>query len=263
MSDKEFYEVTKDDKTIKLAVISPNAEISNKAQREYNKAFRSALDSGAIFRETLEIHMRKQGLWDDAKAKEHEELVNKIRDGERKLAKGGIKLSEGKQIALDMARHRAQLQSLLAQRNRMDVNTADGQAENARFNALAALCIINTETNKPYYKDINDYLNHGNDPEARQGAEKLANMIYDIDSDYEKNLPENKFLQQYNFVDDKLRLINKDGQLVDIDGNLIDENGRYIDKDGNYVDRDGNRVDENGEYIVDSQPFLDDDGNPL
>jgi hypothetical protein len=263
MSDRETFEVTKDDKTIKLAVITPNAEISNKAQREYNRAFRNALDSGAIFRETLEVHMRKQGLWDDKKAEEHEKLVNKIRDGERRLAQGGIKLSEGKQIALDMARNRGELQSLLAQRNRMDVNTADGQAENARFNALVSLCIVDAETNKPYYKDLDDYLNHSSDPEARQGAEKLANMIYDIDEDYEKNLPENKFLRQYNFVDDSLRLVNKDGQLVDVDGNLVDENGRYIDENGNYIDRDGNRVDENGEYVVDSQPFLDDDGNPV
>jgi flagellar basal body rod protein FlgG len=60
-----------------------------------------------------------------------------------------------------------------------------------------------------------------------------------------------------------LRLINKEGKLVDIDGRLIDEFGRFINEKGEYVDKNGNLVDENGDYVTDFQPFTDDDGNPI
>jgi hypothetical protein len=87
--------------------------------------------------------------------------------------------------------------------------------------------------------------------------------MYGLDNNYEKSLPENKFLKKYKFVDDNLRLVNKDGHFVNEDGKLIDENGRFVDENGNFVDRDGNRVDADGEYVVDSKPFLDDEGNPV
>jgi hypothetical protein len=88
-------------------------------------------------------------------------------------------------------------------------------------------------------------------------------MIYGLDNNYEANLPENKFLKKYKFVDDKLRYINKNNQLTDRDGRLVDEQGRFIDKAGNFVDKYGNRVDSEGEYIAEFKPFLDDDGNPV
>ena len=84
----------------------------------------------------------------------------------------------------------------------------------------------------------------------------MASKLYGLDDNYEKNLPENKFLKQYKFVDDNLRFINKDGKLVDQDGRLIDENGRYINQNGEYVDKEGNLVDDKGDYVVQFQPFL-------
>jgi hypothetical protein len=88
-------------------------------------------------------------------------------------------------------------------------------------------------------------------------------MLYCLDNDYEEKLPENKFLKQYKFVDDKLRFINKEGKLVDEEGRLLDENGRFINDKGEYVDKDGNLVTLDGEYVVEFKPFLDDSGKPI
>jgi hypothetical protein len=51
--------------------------------------------------------------------------------------------------------------------------------------------------------------------------------------------------------------------LVDSENRLINEEGRYIDEQGEYVDKNGVKVDKEGEYVIDSQPFLDDEGNPI
>jgi hypothetical protein len=84
-----------------------------------------------------------------------------------------------------------------------------------------------------------------------------------LDSDFEKKLPENKFLLDYKFINDDLRYVNNGGKLVDEDGRLVDENGRYVNEEGKFVDRDGNLVDEKGDYIVDFSPFTDDEGKPV
>ncbi len=119
------------------------------------------------------------------------------------------------------------------------------------------------DTKKPYFKGYDDYINRSTDPVALLGAQKLASLMYGLDSDFEKKLPENKFLIKYKFVNENLELVDEKGRLVDEEGRLLDKNGRFINEDGKFVDKDGNLVDDSGEYIVDFQPFLDDEGKPV
>jgi hypothetical protein len=122
---------------------------------------------------------------------------------------------------------------------------------------------VYNDTKQPYFNNMEDYLNKSTDKVAILGAQNLANMLYGLDNDYESNLPENKFLKKYHFVDEKLRLIDKKGRLIDSEGRLVDENGRFIDDQNNFIDKFGNRVNDDGEYVVETQPFLDDDGKPI
>jgi hypothetical protein len=119
------------------------------------------------------------------------------------------------------------------------------------------------DSENKYFASLEDYMGRIDDPVALAGAQKLANMIYGLDNNFEKNLPENKFLRKYKFVNDKLRFIDKQGRTVDSEGRLVDETGRYINDAGEFIDKEGNRVDAEGEYVVDAQPFLDDEGNPV
>jgi hypothetical protein len=158
---------------------------------------------------------------------------------------------------------RDEIRDLISVRTSLDNHSAEGQADNARFNYLVSVCVVYNDTKEPYFKNMEDYLNRATDPVALIGAQNLANMLYGLDNDYESNLPENKFLKKFKFVDDKLRLIDKKGRLIDSEGRLVDDQGRFIDDQGNFVDKYGNRVDIDGEYIVEPQPFLDENGNPI
>jgi hypothetical protein len=208
--------------------------------------------------------LEEQGLWNQDKQIKFNKLQQDILDSERKLAKGGISVKEARSIAIQMKRDREEIRSLIAVRTSLDNHSAEGQADNARFNYLVSACLVyNNSEKQPYFNSMEDYLNRSNEEVAIVAAQHLASMLYGLDNDYELNLPENKFLKKYKFIDDKLRYVNKQGQLTDADGRLVDENGRYVDEQGNFVDKFGNRVDKDGEYVVDSQPFLDDDGNPI
>ena len=250
----------------KLAIAKPTAQQNEDASMEYNRVFSKALNNGALLREKLEVHMRQQNLWDDVKEKEYSDIIARLNNAEMRLNKGGIKLSKARQIAIEMRNTRGELQQLIAEKNSMDVNTAQGQAEQARFNQLLVSCLVYSDSEKPFYQSVDDYLEKqsaGNDKVGFVGAEKFGNVYFGLDSDYEKGLPENQFLKKWQFIDQKLHLVNKEGHPIDEEGRLVDDAGRFIDDKGSFVDRDGNPLTEDGEYDFKSEPFLDDDGKEL
>jgi hypothetical protein len=279
MTDKEIMTgLDSNGNEVKYLVKIPNAEDYRKSQLVYNKAFREALDSGALLRQKLNEYMRQQNLWDDQKQEKYEKIIKEISDYEDMLRAGGIRLSRAKEIAIDLRKKRDEFKNLISERNSLDANSAEALADNARFSCLIRLSILNPQTNLPFFPDQKDYDSHAAQPWVIEAAEKLAGILYGLDPDYEKNLEENKFLKEYEFVNEDLKLINKDGHLIDTDGRLVNEDGRYIayrnDEDYNnkensyFVNRDGEEVIfVNDEWvkvsIAEKKPFLDDNDQPI
>lgn len=258
MSDRTF---TVDDVVYRLREITLDDQ--KEAQKIFNKTYSEAVSSGALLRDALDQYMRDQGLWDEKLEAEAQTINHEIRNNELKLKKGGIKLAEARDIALKIKRLRQELGELLSKKRSLDVNTADGQADDMRFNYLVSVLTVYNDTGKPYFKNLEDYLNKPGDKVGIKAAQTYARLAYGVDESFEVGLPENQFLRKYKLCDDNLRLIDKQGRFVTEDGRLIDENGRFINEEGQLIDRDGNLVDENGDFIVDFEPFLDDDGSAI
>ena len=263
--NKFNFEVEEKGKSVDRAfsITEVTLQQQNEATKVYNRAFRDALESGALLRNKLEDYMRNQGLWNDEKQADLELLQKEILDKEKQLAKGGIRLSVAKDTAMEMSEKRVEIRTMLMERNSLDGSTAEGQADNAKFDYLVSASLVYNDSNKPYFKDLADYRNRNTEPVALEAAKRCAQKLYGLDSNHEHNLAENKFLKEFSFIDEDLRLINKDGKLVDREGNLVNEDGRYIDEDGNLVDVDGNPVTVEGEYDFERQPFLNEDGKPI
>jgi hypothetical protein len=252
-----------DGKSREMLIKSPSLQDQKEATKVYNQSFSEALKAKAVVRAKLDDLLIEQGLWDGNKQAKFSELQGQILEGEKKLAKGGIGLSEAKKIALDMRKVREEIRELISVKTSLDTHTAEGQADNVRFNYLVSACTVYNDTKEQYFKNYEDYNNRATDTVALLAAQNLAGMLYGLDDDYEDKLPENKFLKQYKFVDTKLRLINKEGKLVDENGRLVNENGRFINEEGKFVDKDGNVVDVDGDYVVEFTPFLDENGKPV
>ena len=248
----------------------PDTQITKEGQLAYNKAFREALQSGAILRQRLSQVMTEQGLWDEQKEAEYIKVLEDISDLEKTLQKGGISLSDARHIAIEMRQKRAEFRALIAERSSMDNNTAEGQADNERFSHLVYKCLLD-EKGKALFTSKEHYESFAAEPYVTSAASQLAEKLYGLDPNYESNLPENKFLTDYKLADESLRLVNEEGHLIVIDdeGNerLIDENGRYVAYEDSgekyFIDVDGERVSEEGEYEIEFSPFLDDSGNPI
>jgi len=249
-----------DGKEIKLAVRKPNLEESKELQKIFNRAWKEAVESGALLRVKVDELARQQKLWDDEKDRAYKALQKELFESELKLAKGGkagLTKKNAKELALRMSRIRVEMRDLTSDRNSLDAVTVDAQAEAAKFEHLVYLCTINPDTGDKYYKNLDDFNEKRMEPATNDASRYMGLLTYNLDPEYENNLPENKFLKEYGFVDSKLRLINDKGELVDSKGRRIRDDGRFINEKNELVDIDGNLVDELGNYIVEFTPFLD------
>ena len=259
------FKTTIKDKEVELTVRKPTVKEEADAQKVYRRAFKEGLDNGDLLRVKLDEKLREQGLWDDKKQADYDTLHREINDGEKTLLKGGVKLSDARNLAISIRRKRLELLQLYRLVNSLNELTCEAQAENARFNYLIATCTVYKDSGKAYFKDYAALLNSGpeNDGVINEAGTALMKLLQNFDEDTEANLVENKFLKKFGFINDDLRLINKDGHLVDTEGRLIDDNGYYVDVNGNRVDKEGSPLTADGEYKVEAVPFLDDDGNPI
>lgn len=244
-----------------LYIAKPGKKQETEARIISNKAFKKALDSGCVFKKKLNEQLVEQGLLTKEEKDQIEKCSQIIEDGRKKLKAGGIELSEAKKLALEMKGARYEMLNITLKINDHESYTIEGQADEAYFDALVAHCTF-TESGGLFFKSYEDYLDKAYEDYAVACAKELAALIYGDNRNWERDLPENQFLKKYNFVDDNLRLINKDGKFVDSEGRLINEEGRYIDTNGDFVDINGNRVDANGDPLIEAAPFLD-NGNPV
>ncbi len=251
---------------VTVLVKRPSKKDKTQSEIIYSKTWRKALEDGLITRLKLNDYLKDQGIWSEAKQKEYERFINEINNRETSLKKGGITLRDAKKTALELRRLRNEFRDLIAERTAQDANTAEGFADNAKFDYLVRVCVLDPNTKAPIFTSEEDYDERGTAPWAIKAASELANMLYNIDPNYEKSLPENQFLEKYRFTNAEGKLVNKEGHLIAVDEDGIE---RLIDNQGYFIqyDEDGNpyRVNRSGEKIDDItvSEFLDDDGNPF
>jgi len=262
MSNENQREVkiTRDGEEKTYYVIKPRHPQNIEAQIEYNKALRSAVNSGAFLRKELYKKLEEDGTWTKKMEQEQDKILKDIGKLEEKIRNGGLTLTELKNTGIEIKKLRTELRILIAKKNEEDQLTAESQAENSRFYSYISTCILDENKNR-VFKSIEDYEEKSEEKWVIECVEELAELLYGLEKDYENKYVENRFLKKYKIIDDENRFI-RDGKLVDKDGRLIDDEGYYIDEDGNRINKEGRRIDENGDYL-DAAPMLDDDGNPI
>lgn len=254
---------------VEICVVSPSHKMIQDANLIYNIKVASCIRDGQVSGERLllraevEDYLSKTGVWSNADKLQLEQMGMQVRAIELILRKGGLKISEGRQLAIEMNELRGQMLQLYAKRQQLDSATIESVAENHRFNFLASKCILNKLTEKQYYKDINDYLNRSHETVAMEGAKKLAKIVYGLEDNIRNSLFEIKWLKKAGFINEDGKYTDRNGKLTDKDGRHINEDGRYINEEGNLIDRSGNLVDNKGDFTVEFKPFIDDETGNL
>ena len=215
-----------EDNDVVVYVVRPNRDESAKAQMLASRVFRDAVQNGALVRKALDNMLLKQGIWSAEKQSELDKIDEQIRTNLIKLKSGGIKLAEARDLAIDTRIARLNRSLLLAEKNEHDEFTADAQSEAVKFDYLCSVCIKNEE-GQLVFSDVDDFRDRSNEPFIEVATSKLASMIYGLEENWESNLPENKFLTHYNFIDEKLQ--EYEFLITPID--MIEEIREFVDEE--------------------------------
>lgn len=263
--NREVEVELEDGTKVKIVVKKPSAMLMTKAQKIGVKVWTESIRDGLFTKLTLQDFMRANNIWNDVKEKEQSRISSEINRLEKELALGGasgrrLKVSEGKEKALQIRRLRNQLRELISEKISLESNTAEGLSDNAKFNFLVANCTYYSNGEK-VYNTLAEYEEKSDDEIAFAAAATLGEMIYNLDKSYEENLPENQFLKKFNLVDEDLSLVDKDGNRVDVDGTRVNDKGWLINDKGQRIDRDGNLLSDNGQILI--QAEYEDDLNEV
>jgi hypothetical protein len=256
-----------------FAVVRPNLQLLNEANKLRSKIFTQLFEAGTMLRQQVDTHLKDRNIWNEKLQAEYDAIQSEVIEDTQKLERGGIKLNDARQIAIDIAEKRQTLVSMLVDRSDLDNLTCEGQADNERFNFLFANCLVYNDTGEKVYPNgLEDYMKNTSTDVAIKGATEFYYLMSNSES-LDDQLPENKFLKKFNFVDDQMRFTERGtGRLITKEGKYIDEDGFYIayNADGStyHVDIDGNKVEHkvaSGEEGSKNEfsPFLDEDGTPL
>lgn len=254
MSNQEQEVTLENGDKVTIYVKKPSNEIISGADIHRAKRWNECIRDDIITKKELATLMEKRGIWDKSKSDKEDDISSKITTLEKDLYRGRNgkkpKVSEGKELALEMKKLRIELRNLISERLSLEENTAEALSDNARFDYFVAHCTFYKDSDKRVYNSVEDYNSKSSDTIAFTAASMLGNILYNLDSDFEKNLPENKWLSTFNLSDDKGNLVNSDGQQVDSEGRVINDLGHFLDEKGNRVDANGVPLDEDGNYLL-------------
>ena len=250
-------------KTISICVEKPNNRTIVASDKYKAKVWNQCLADGILTKMELEKTMKERKIWDEDKDQRQVEIISEINKYEKLLyIDDGKKrtVSDGKEMAIRIRRLRSELRELMAQRISLEENTAESISDNAKFDYLVSEC-TKYENGKRVYESLEDYNSKSADEIAIAAAGKLAQILYSLDSNFENNLPENKWLDRYGLTDDDGHLINEQNQKIDTNGKVVDEEGNYRNSDGQRTDASGNLLEADGTYVFTAQ--YEDDRKPV
>jgi len=248
----ETFKIKVDDVEKEIIVREPTREDIEGAEKARASKVTSILKSEdlVLSRYEIEDYLRKNKIWTDGDQESVDTKQTEIEDAFKKLRKGGMKASKGRTLCIKIFDLRTDILQILSKRQSFDDSTIENQSENEYINYLAYSCTLNSDGDK-YWPSFLDYKDDLESDAALMATRQTYKNLFGETNDVEKNLPENKWLQKYGFLNSELRLIDrKTGALVDREGNPVQE--LEPDLDG--------LEDMNGDILSD-EPFIDDDTN--
>jgi hypothetical protein len=235
MLRKDF--IIKDgDKEILLSVKSPSYEEIEEADKVYSGKVASLVrESGKkklLLRQEIDNFLRSANIWTN-----------------------GIKLSEGRTVCIEIMDKRKEIVGIMRKRQVFDDTTIESLAESERNDYLVYTSTVYADSGEHYWESFDDMKNDKLSEAYSKASTIVIELVYGINNEFEKRLPENRWLKKFDFVDDDLNYIDRKTKAkVDKDGNLLEDSATVAKR---YVEN------LQGE-IQAEQPYIDDEtGDPV
>jgi hypothetical protein len=218
---EKIFEVKDGENVIEGVAVSPNSEVLTEATIVYNRELKRALASGNLLAAAFSKYLIEQGLWTEEKERRLTILNLTIRKFEKKLKNKNQPESEARESAKELRKLRNELNELITEQSRYTDNTAEGIADNARFNFLCVKCILDKNSRKPYYSSVEDFVNKSNTEYTSVAVGALSSILYGVDSDFREKYPEEIFFKR--FKEDEVELTDEQQEIKDLLEEVVKE----------------------------------------
>ena len=260
MSRQEFTVEEGSNKKVKLAIRQAQYQDYEEADHIYATKIAALVKESSprkklLLRSDVDKFLKANGVW----TQEDEDNVAKFRTeieaNLAKLNKGGMKRSEGKQLAMEITDKRREIIRIMTKRQIFDDVTIESMAENEKVDYLIYICTVYADSGDNYWDSFEDMKNDKLSEAYRKASIIVAETVYNIDPNFERNLPENKWLHKYGYIDDELNYVDpKTGERVNRDGKPVKQLEEELKE----------LIEKSNSDIKEEAPFIDDDtGEPI
>lgn len=255
MKDKRYFKVGQKDYYIQM----PTGDVLNKADQVYASKIGELISSARkgkkiLLRSQLDEFLEQEGIWTSKDEAEMLSLQIKYADLHKKLKKGGIKLSEGRAISIDMFNTTKQILVLNQRRKAFDDTTAEAIADEEQRDYVIYASTFTEPDRKEAWPSFEDMKNAKASELYQKAFENYFQLVYGNNSELLESQPEVAWLKKYGYLDNELGFIDrKTGERVDEQGNKIEVKEEKEEFQPFIDDETGVMLDENGKEIVQQQ----------
>lgn len=183
------FESTVDGSKVKMKLVVENLDIERKCDTEYHIAYTQLLGRGIVPRATLEQRMKETEIWTD----KDEERLN---DLQRLLLEAQLRLEaaetheKGLAVANEMGNLRGECLKLVEVKAAVLSNSCESLADQIRRDAYIAYATRYADSNKPVFKDYEDFLSRSDEPVVLDAREQILSIAGKSFQDSLTSLPE-------------------------------------------------------------------------
>lgn len=198
------FDTTLDGKPVRVLVKRPDAATRQKAQVVFACKLKELADAGVPFQDAL-ARKRAEQQADaadraevDRLRREIDEDLRKVPDDAGRVRAKGVTKAQAEAAAVRVRVNRFKLYDLLGREAQAVAASAEGIARNRENEWLVAQCARDAETGRPVFQDVEDYLARADRGEdiADRAASEFAFVQYGLSPDFDKDFPENKYLDK-------------------------------------------------------------------
>lgn len=217
---------------IRYITKNPTAAQIEEAKVVEAKAFRKALDSGALLKASLTKVLMDQGLWTELDEDKLMKLRFKIGKLERQI-KSKISKQEVLKIALELRKSREEFRQLISRYTGLEDKSVESKADEARLLYFASVCTYDYLTQKPAFASVDSFMEKVNEDLAQRALTEIATIVYQLDPDFSSKLPEERIFARFGepevVVDQELKAVIEEIAAIDVVDDDIDKI-EYVDE---------------------------------
>lgn len=202
-------EIKVDGKT--YIVKKPEVTEINAAKKFSSVKFSEYVRAGVMLRDELDSILAERGFqkWNKEKEEQLKLLSDKIDENTENMSKKTLAKTKKKELALETRSLRVLFNILKAEQSKVYSHTVENKVDDDYFDFLVSQCLFDEEGSK-VFASFEDYQEKSGEEIALRAAEKLAEMMFGLKEDWQKELLENKILLEQGVINEDLELVEKE-----------------------------------------------------